>query len=114
AAQAKRAARDAAPQTQGISLAQRRRAVIAGVRPREYYEDAIRAAGWSVDDQLADLELLDVEIAAAAEARARREQIVERAPASLVSISQLEHALVLGLLSPDEFAGALLDRGASD
>lgn len=113
-ARAKREAREAEAQQQGIALAQRRRVVIAGVRPKQYYADALVAAKWPADDQLADLDLLDVEIAAAAEARRRRGEIIEKTPASLVSIAQLEHALVLGLLTPAEFRAALLDRGASD
>jgi hypothetical protein len=114
AARAKRDARDAEAQKQGISLAQRRRTVIAGVRPRVYYEDAIRAAGWSVDDQLADLDLLDVEIAAAAEARKRRGPVIEKLQPSILTVSQLEHALVLNLITQTEFVDALLERGASE
>jgi hypothetical protein len=113
-AKATRDARDAAALKVGISLAQRRRAVIAGVRPRAYYEAALVDASWPVDDQLADLDLLDTEIAAAQAARDKRDQVVAKATPSMVSIGQLERALTLGLITPAEFVDAVTARGATD
>jgi hypothetical protein len=113
-AKATRDARDAAALKVGISLAQRRRAVIAGVRPRAYYEAALVDANWPVNDQLADLDLLDTEIAAAQAARDKRDQVVAKASPSMVSIGQLERALTLGLITPAEFVDAVTARGASD
>lgn len=112
-AKATRVKREPKAQTIGISLAQRRRAVIAGVRPKQYYADALVAAGWPIDDQLADLDLLDTEIDAAAAARAKRDAVVVKVTPSLVSVSQLERALTLGLITPAEFTDALSARGAT-
>ena len=64
-----------APAAGALSMSQRRRAVLAGVLPRRDYEAALIAAGWSVNDQLLELALVDLEMAQAAADRARREQI---------------------------------------
>lgn len=112
-AKATRTTKQSATAPAGLSLAQRRRAVVAGVRPRAFYEQALIDAGWSVDDQLAELDLVDVEIAARAAAEAKRATIVERVTPSFVSVAALERALSLGLITPAEFATALRGRGAS-
>lgn len=108
---ATRAAREEAAMQQGISLAQRRRAVIAGVRPIASYEDALRAAGWPVDDQLLELDLVRVELAAAAEARARRDAIAPAAAGRTLSLGQLERAFTLSFLDGAEFRDALRALG---
>lgn len=113
AAAAKRAAADAAAALKGLSLGERRRAVIAGVRPRDWYAAAIAKAGWPVDDQLADLALLDVEIANAAAVRAKRDQLAASAIDPLLSLAQIEAAFKLGLINPDEFIAMLRARGYS-
>jgi hypothetical protein len=106
-AKATRAARDAAAAAKGISLAQRRRTVIAGVRPRTYYADALAAAGWPVDDQLADLDLLDTEIAAAADARDKAAAVTAKLAPSVVSIGQLSS----GAHARPGHAGGIRGRG---
>lgn len=113
ATKAKRDARDAAAAKVGISIAERRRAVIAGVRPREWYAQALPALGWPVDDQLADLDLLDVEIANAAAARAKRDALANADVGATLSLAQLESAFKLGLISQPEFRDALAARGYS-
>jgi hypothetical protein len=132
-ARAERQARDAAAAAKGISLAQRRRAVLAGVRPREYYEAALRDAGWPADDQRVELALVDAEISDAAAARAKRDQVAaaheqarvareaeaaakaaaagEPPPAPRLSLAQLERAVKLGLLSPDVLREELYATG---
>lgn len=112
-AKATRAEKQSVTAPAGLSLAQRRRAVVAGVRPRAFYEQALLAAGWSVDDQLAELDLVDVEIEARVAAEEKRATIVEKVTPSIVSVSALERALSLGLITPAEFAAALRARGAS-
>lgn len=113
AAQAKRAANDAAAAGKGISLAQRRRAVIAGVRPKQYYAQALIDAGWPVDDQLADLDLLDVEIAAHQDAEDKAAAAAAKMNQSTLTVAQLDKALGLGLITQTEYAAAVTARGAT-
>jgi hypothetical protein len=114
AARTTREQRDAPAAAKGISLAQRRRAVIAGVRTIDTYEDALRAAGWPVDDQLLELDLLRAELAAAAEARARRDALGKETPARTLTLGQLEKAFTLGLIDGAEFTTALRALAYSD
>jgi len=132
-ARAKRAASEAAATTRGISLERRRRAVLMGVRDLAYYARALVEAQLPVDDQRVELALLEAELAEAAAARARRleieaelEQRREReeaarlareqagespAPATELSLSQVERAVKLGLLPPDALRDYALAKG---
>jgi hypothetical protein len=132
-ARAKREAADAAAAARGISLERRRRAVILGLRDLAYYERALADARLPLDDQRLELELLAVEAAEAAAARARRDEIAaelearrareeaERAareaagappgPIAELTLSQVERAVKLGLLAPDDLRAFALERG---
>jgi hypothetical protein len=130
---AKRQAAEAAAKIHKISLEQRRRAVVRGVRPRSDYERALVDAGVPVDDQQIELALLDLELAEAEAARERRAQVAREladrqareeaerlardvrealppAPPTL-SLSQVERAVRLGLLAPDDLRDYLYTRG---
>jgi len=130
---AKRQAAEAAAAIKHISLEQRRRAVVRGVRPRSYYEQALVDAGLPVDDQQVELSLLDLELAEAEAARERRAQVARElaerqareeaqrlaraaaaaappAPPTL-TLGQVERAVRLGLLAPDDLRDYLTSRG---
>jgi len=132
AAAAKRDARDADAAKRGIALSERRRTVIAGVRPIEWYASVLPSLNWPVDDQLADLDLLRVEVANADAVRTKRAALAQREaiearddagitttpttpttkarPAPSLTLAQLESAFKLGLITADEFADALVAR----
>jgi hypothetical protein len=114
AARARRDATDQAPAVAGLSLAQRRRAYVAGVRPRAYYADALAAAGWSIDDRDVELSLADAEADQAAAARARRDAIDAETQSASVTLGQMQRAVTLGLATPDELRDYLAARGYSD
>jgi hypothetical protein len=130
---AKRQAAEQAAKVKSISLEQRRRAVLRGVRPRSYYEQALRDAGLPVDDQRVELALLDLELQEAEAAQSRRAQVAEEiaarqareeaqrqarataaaeppAPPTL-TLAQVERAVKLGLLVPDDLRDYLASRG---
>jgi len=133
AARTRREEADAQAKAPALTLSQRRRAVLAGVRPRAYYEQALRDAGYATDDQLVELALLDLEIAEAAAVAARSAEIAavheaaraaaESAaaaaavaaaappPAPTLTITQLERAVTLGLLPPDALRDELVAAG---
>lgn len=133
AARERRDAQDQAAKDKGISLAQRRRAVVAGVRPRSYYEAALLEAAWPSDDIRVELALLDLELEEAAAARAKRDAIAaeleakrkadeEKAaaaaaaaqqppPAPTLTLAQIERAVKLGFLEPDVLRDFLLGKG---
>lgn len=111
AAREARGQRDPVAAAAGLSLAQRRRAVVAGVLPRADYEAALIAARWPVDDQLVELSLLDLEAAAAADARARRDHVAGELGGELLTLNQVERAVRLGLLPATALRAWLEDRG---
>jgi hypothetical protein len=128
-----RAEGEAAAAARGMPLAQRRRAVLAGVAPRSFYERALIAERWPIADQQAELALLDVEIAERSAAAARRAEIAEELdareaqreadrlareaaaeeppPPPELSLSQMERAVKLGVASPDDLRDYLAARG---
>lgn len=130
---AKRKAAEAAANVKHISLEQRRRAVVRGVRPRSDYERALVDSGLPVDDQRIELALLDLELQEAEAARSRRAQVAEeiaarqareeasrqaRATAAAeppappeLTLGQVERAVKLGLLVPDDLRDYLASRG---
>jgi len=134
-ARAKREAAEAAAATRGISLERRRRAVILGLRDLAYYERALADARLAVDDQRLELELVAIEAAEAAAARARRDEIAlelearrarEEAaraareaageapgPITELTLGQVERAVKLGLLAPDDLRTFAIERGYS-
>ena len=97
----------------GISLEQRARAVIRGLRPLEYYAAALVEAGVPVDDQQVLIDLVDAAAADAAAARARRNQIEQTIDDPTLSLAQVERAVRLGIFAPDDLRRYLLDRGYS-
>ena len=132
-ARAKRAASEAAAARKGISLERRRRAVLLGIRDLAYYERALVDAQLPADDQRVELALLEAELADAAAAIARRNEIAaeleerrrrdeeERAakaaavppppPPTELSLSQVERAVKLGLLPPDALREFAIGKG---
>jgi len=112
-ARKKREARDAAAAEKGISLAQRRRAYIAGVADRAYYEQSLIDAGWPVDDRAVEMQLADLEAADAADARAKRADLESRTAAATVTLAQMERAVKLNLASTSELRTYLTAKGYS-
>lgn len=117
-AKTKRDAADAAAKAKAINLPLRRRAVLAGVRSRDDYVQDLIDAGVSLENRTLELQLLDVEIGDAAAAAARRAQIEadraakEQAAAEpTLTLAQTEHAVKLGVLTPDDLRQFLLTRG---
>jgi hypothetical protein len=111
AARATREAREAAAKIGGLSLGQRRRAVIAGVLTRAQYEAALVAAGWPAADQAAELALLDLELGAAGAAHARQAAIAAELATRALTLAQLRAAVLAGLRSLDDYAAALAIEG---
>jgi hypothetical protein len=130
---AKRKAAEQAAHVKHISLEQRRRAVVRGVRPRSDYERALVDAGLPADDQQVELALVDLELAEAEAARSRRAQVARElaerqareeaqrlaraaaaaeppAPPTL-TLGQVERAVKLGLLTPADLRDYLASRG---
>lgn len=136
AARAAREARDPAAAAAGLSLTQRRRAVVAGVLPRAAYEAALITARWPADDMLVELALLDLELEEAAAARAKRDAIaaelaakqaqeaaaagaitpsdVTALAAPALTLNQVERAVRLGVLPPDALRAWLRERAYSE
>jgi hypothetical protein len=110
-ARRRREEEEAAAALKGISLAQRRRAVIAGIRPRAYYEQALLEAGWPGDDLSTELALLDLEVAEAEEARRRRAEAEAASATATLTLAQRERAVKLGLLPPDALRAYLESVG---
>jgi hypothetical protein len=117
----KRAAADAAARAKAINLPLRRRLVLAGVRSRDAYVQDLVDAGVTLENRTLELQLLDVELGDADAARARREQIEadraakEQAAAEpTLTLAQTEHAVKLGVLTPDDLRTFLSTRGYSD
>jgi len=97
----------------GISLEQRARAVVRGLRPLEYYAAALVEAGVPVDDQQTLIDLVAADAADAAAARDRRNQIEQSLDDPTLTLAQVERAVRLGVLVPDDLRAFLLDRGYS-
>lgn len=119
-----------------IPLTLRRRAVVAGVKPRDYYAESLIAAGWKAEDQITELALLDLEIQQAAEERERRRQIeaetkrrreeeeerrrqreaeLERRRAQAdVPVTNYRRAVLAGLMPLNEYGFALQRAGWTD
>jgi len=117
-ASAKRRTADAAAASKAINLPLRRRAVIKGVRTREQYAQDLADAGVSVDDRTIELHLIDLELADAEAARAKAAAIEadraakeQAAPPPTLTLAQTEHAVRLGLLTPDDLRAYLADKG---
>lgn len=100
-----------AARARGISLEQRRRAVLQRIRPIDYYEEGLRATTLPVDEQLVLFELLEAELEAADEARARRAEIEARDSVEELPLATIERAVVLGVLEPDALRERALAKG---
>lgn len=108
-----REAAEAAARARGLSLDQRRRAVLMGVRPIEYYSEGLIASGLDADAQRVLLDLLEVELDAAEAARQRREEMAGALDDPELSLSQIERAVRLGILAPDALRERARARGFS-
>jgi hypothetical protein len=150
----KRAALEREAQRRAINLPLRRRAVLRGVLSRDTYQQALTAAGVSVDDQELELRLVDLELAEAQAAQATRDRIArelearrqaaderqrqreaaaaaarderladaerrrlerqatapEPDPPPTLTLAQVERAVVLGILEPDDLRAYLRAR----
>jgi hypothetical protein len=132
-ARAKRQAAEAEAAPRGISLERRRRAVILGLRDLDYYRRALVEARLPPEDQQIEIELVQVELAEAAAARARRDEIAAElearqareaeeaaareaageapAPPTELTLAQVERAVKLGLLAPADLERFALAKG---
>lgn len=116
-AAAKRQAADAAAAAKAINLPLRRRLVLRGARTVDQYGADLAAAGVSAENQSLELELLDLELGDAEAAAARRAALEEaqaekeaRAAESGLTLAQVEHAVKLGILAPDDLRSFLSSR----
>lgn len=113
-AAAKRAAADAAAKAKAINLPLRRRLVLRGVRSLDDYSADLADAGVSLEDRGLELQLLELELADAGAAAARRATIEDQQAAkeaaaaeSGLTLAQVEHAVKLGILAPDDLRSFL-------
>ncbi|MCA1834335.1 MAG: hypothetical protein LC750_16695 [Actinobacteria bacterium] len=120
-AAAQRAAADAAAKARAIDLPLRRRLVLRGLRSRDAYVADLEAAGVTLENRALELQLLDVELADAQAAAARRaaiedQQAIKDAAAAEtgLTLAQIEHAVKLGILDPDDLRSFLAARAYSD
>lgn len=87
------------------ALPLRRRAVVAGVLDRDDYAAALAAAGVPDDQAAIDLALLDHELTTRPPATA---------PGPTLTLAQVEAAVAIGVLVPDDLRAYLHDRGYGD
>jgi len=112
-AQAKRDAAEEAAAQKGISLEQRYRAVVRGVLSIEEYARALAETAIPVEDQQILIDMLAAEADAAAEARARRDALASRVDDAELTLAQVERAVKLNLLSPDDLRERARRKGLS-
>ena len=110
-AQAKRDEAAARAARRGVSLEQRWRAVVRGIAELEYYAAALRDTGIATEDQAVLLEMLEAEALAAAEARARREELAGAEDGAELPLSVIERAVKLGILDPEDLRDRARARG---
>lgn len=114
AARTARAKADAQAAARAINLPLRRRAVLKGIRSREQFAADLAAAGVDLEARELELELLAIELEehqaardrAAALELERRDRELERLEPSL-SLAQMERAVKLGILVPDDLRAYL-------
>jgi hypothetical protein len=111
ATRAKRDAAEAAGAARGLSLADVARAVKAGVASIEAYRARAVELGYSLEDAGTLVDVLETELAALADARARRDQVGAELTARNLSLAQLEEAVKKGFQSIDWYAGELVGLG---
>jgi hypothetical protein len=97
-----------------LSLSQIEQLVRRGLRTLDDYREWLRNAGYTPQD-VADLaELLSQRIADERAEAERREQLAAQAARRRLSLSDLEKAVKLGLMSVDEYRSQLAAAGFSD
>lgn len=116
-AAAQRSAADAAAAARAINLPLRRRLVLRGLRSIDAYSADLAAAGVSLENRGLELQLLELELADAGAAAARRATIEDlqatkeaAAAESGLTLAQVEHAVKLGILAPEDLRSFLSRR----
>src|SRR5574342_11998 len=111
ATRARRDQADAAGVARGLSLADVARAVKAGAASREDYRARAVALGYALEDADTLVRVLEEELAALADARARRDPVATEVAARNLSLGQLAEAVKKGFQSIDWYAGELAALG---
>jgi hypothetical protein len=114
AARDRRAQVEAAAKRRKISLADLARGVRAGVRPIADYRRAVADLGFSIEDQDTLEALLKLEMQADADAANRREAAERRLAERRISLSDVEAAVALGIMTPAQYRAVLAREGFPD
>lgn len=98
----------------GLSLTQVEQAVKAGVQPIEAYRSRAAELGLIAEDAAVLVAVLEQELAAAAAAKVRREQIEAELQVRNLSVAQLEQAVKGAHLTVEEFTATVRSYGYGD
>lgn len=105
---------NAQPAGKGLALSQLEAAVVAGIRPIDEYRQLLITQGYDALSVDTLVQLLQGKVDDAAAARAKHAQVAQATAGKVLSLAQVERAVILGTVTMDAYRAYLAEQGYSD